>query len=264
MRLGSSIARLTIWLTDWDLDFLLEGSVRRGDTNLRVGVQLIRVQGRETVWAGRFDAPLEQVFDIQDEIAATVAGRLAVHVDEVKLEGSRGRLLDSLPAYESWLRGMDCLKRGTLEGDEESRDYFEQALEIDSQYARAYAGLSLSHFNEWTCHAWHLWDENEHNAFDHASKAAELDDRDPIVQSVLARVFRFRHQHSRADQHAARALALNPNDAHVLIQVAIVKLFGGQPEEGCELARRATELNPLHGGWYHGIAGWCLFMMERL
>ena len=55
---------------DWDLDFVLEGSVRRGEENVRVGVQLIRVQGRETVWAERFDAPLEKVFDIQDEIAA--------------------------------------------------------------------------------------------------------------------------------------------------------------------------------------------------
>ena len=137
----------------WDLDFLLTGSLRRGDANLRVGVQLIRVQGRETVWAERFDAPLEEVFDIQDEIAATVAGRLAVHVDEATLEGARRQSVEKLPAYECWLRGMDCLKRGTLEGDEESRPLFEQALQIDSQYARAYCGLSLSHFNErysWT------------------------------------------------------------------------------------------------------------------
>ena len=157
----------------------------------------MRVKARETVWAERFDAPLEQVFDIQDEISATVAGRLAVHVDEATLESARQRSVEHLPAYECWLRGMDCLKRGTLEGDEESRPLFEQAVQINPQYARAYAGLSLSHFNEWTCHAWHLWDENESNAFDYATKAAELDDREPIVQSVLARVCRFRHGHGQ-------------------------------------------------------------------
>lgn len=248
---------------EWNLDFLLQGSVRRGESHLRVGVQLIRAQDQETVWADRFDAPLEKVFDVQDEISATVAGRLAAHVDEAGLKRASGRPAESLAAYECWLRGMDCLKRGTLEGDEESREFFEQALQIDSNYARAYAGLSLSHFNEWTCHAWHLWDENEHNAFDYASQAARLDDGDPMVQSVLARVCRFRYQHTQADQHATRALTLNPNDAHVLIQVAIVKLFGGEAEAGCELARRAIELNPLHGDWYHGIAGWSLFMMER-
>jgi TolB-like protein/tetratricopeptide (TPR) repeat protein len=247
----------------WGVHFLLQGSVRRGDANLRVGVQLIRLQGRETVWAERFDAPLEKVFAVQDEIAATVAGRLAVHVDEVRLEGARRRAAESVAAYDCWLRGMECLKRGTLEGDDESRQFFEQALQIDSEYARAYAGLSLSHFNEWTCHAWHLWDESQRNAFDYASKAAQLDDADAIVQSVLARVCRFRHQHSRADRHAERALALNPNDAHVLIQVATAKLFGGEPEEGCALAQRASELNPLHGDWYLGIVGWNLFMMGR-
>ena len=247
----------------WRLDFLLEGSVRRGADNVRVGVQLIRVQDRETIWAERFDVTLDRVFDIQDEIAANVAGRLAVRVEGERLAVAREGAKERLAAYECWLRGMDCLKRGTLEGDEESREFFERALDIESNYARAYSGLSLSHFNEWTCHAWHLWDDNENNAFDYASKAARIDDRDAMVQSVLARVHRFRHQHAQADQHAQRALALNPNDAHVLIQVAIVKLFGGEHEEGLALARKAAELNPLHGGWYPGIIGWNLFMLRR-
>jgi TolB-like protein/tetratricopeptide (TPR) repeat protein len=249
--------------TQWDLDFILTGSLRRGDAKLRVGVQLTRVQGRETVWAERFDAPFEKVFDIQDEIAATVAGRLAVHVDEATLDGARRQSVENLPAYECWLRGMDCLKRGTLEGDEESRPLFQQALQIDSHYARAYCGLSLSHFNEWTCHAWHLWDESEQNAFDYASQAVRYDDRDAMVHSVLARVYRFRRQHRQADQHAERALELNPNDAHVLIQVAIVKLFGGEPADGCELAHKAIALNPLHLDWYHGVVGWSLFMLRK-
>jgi TolB-like protein/tetratricopeptide (TPR) repeat protein len=247
----------------WNVDFLLTGSIRCNDEKLRVGVQLVRVRGRETVWAERFDTPLSRVFDVQDEIAATVAGQLAVQVDEATLAGSQQRSVENLPAYECWLRGMDCLKRGTLEGDEESRPLFEKAIEIDSQYARAYCGLSLSHFNEWTCHAWHLWDDNQQNAFDYASQAARYDDRDAMVHSVLARVQRFRHQHAKADQHADHALALNPNDAHVLIQVAIVKLFGGFPAEGRELARKAITLNPLHGDWYHGIVGWNLFMLGQ-
>ena len=158
---------------------------------------------------------------------------------------------------------MDCLRRGTLEGDEESRQFFERALQIDPEYARAYSGLSLSHFNEWTCQAWHLWDESGPSAFDYARKATELDSNDAIAHSVLARVSRYRREHEQADRHAARARDLNPNDAQVLIQVAVTKLFGGEFEEGCMLARKATELNPLHGGWYLGIVGWNLFMLRR-
>ena len=222
---------------EWNLDFVLEGSVRRGAASLRVGVQLIRVESRETVWADRFDTPLESVFAIQDKIVATVAGRLAVHMDEARLRESRRQATESLAAYDCWLRGMDCLRRGTLEGDEESRQFFERALQIDPEYARAYSGLSLSHFNEWTCQAWHLWDESGPSALDYARKATELDNNDAIAHSVLARVSRYRREHEQADRHAARARDLNPNDAQVLIQVAVTKLFGGEFEEGYTLAQ---------------------------
>jgi tetratricopeptide (TPR) repeat protein len=56
---------------------------------------------------------------------------------------------------------------------------------------------------------------------------------------------------------------LNSNDPHVLVQISIVKLFGGEPELGLDLARKAIDLNPLHVDWYHGIAGWNLFLMQR-
>ncbi len=248
---------------EWDLQYVLEGSIRRGGSALRVSAQLVRVDGRQTIWAERFDAALDQVFSIQDEIVATVAGSLAVKIDDAEHAKAQGRSIEQLPAYDCWLRGMHVLKRGTLEADAESRSYFEQALQIDSSYARAYAGLSLSYFNEWSCQAWHLWDESETNAFDCAAKAADLDDSDAMVHAVLARVHRFRHQHEQADRHVARAMALNPNDPHVLIQVAIATLFGGEPEVGCERARKAVRLNPLHPDWYLGIVGWNLFAMKR-
>ncbi len=248
----------------WDLQYVLEGSVRRAGVEIRVGVRLTRIDDRETVWAERFDAPLDEVFAIQDEVAATVAGKLAVRIDDARLERARSRSTEKLPVYDCWLRGMDCLKRGTLEGDEEARTFFEQALEIDPQYAPAYSGLSLSHFNEWTCNTFHLWDEGESNAFDYALKAAQLDDTDAMVQAVLARVTRHRHQHEQADRHAARALALNPNDANVLIQLAVVKGFGGEAEEGYQLATKAIRLNPLHSDWYFGIVGLNLCGLGRI
>jgi len=249
---------------EWDLQYFLEGSVRRGGSEIRVSVQLIRTDGHETVWADRFDAPLIEVFAIQDEITATVAGKLAARIDDARLERARSRSPDKLPVYDCWLRGMDCLKRGTLEGDEEGRKFFEQALDIDARYAPAYTGLSLSHYNEWTCNTFHLWDESETNAYDYAVKAARLDETDAMVQAVLARVTRHRHQHERADQYAARALALNPNDANVLIQLAIVKGFGGEAEEGLHLATKAIRLNPLHSDWYFGIVGMNLCGLGRI
>ncbi|MHC5012646.1 MAG: hypothetical protein ACYTG6_17160, partial [Planctomycetota bacterium] len=214
---------------EWRVDYLLLGSVRLRGGMLRINTQLVRVDGQETIWAERFDAPLDDVFVVQDEITSTVAGQLAVQIQEERLARARRLSPTELAAYDLWLRGMDALKRATLEGDEEARASFRQALELDPLYAPAHSGLSVSHFNEWSCQAWHLWDESADGAFDHAAKAAALDDADAMVQAVLARVHRYRHEHAEADTHAARSLALNPNDPYVLIQIAITTMFGGEP-----------------------------------
>src|SRR5690606_39645083 len=63
----------------------------------------------------------------------------------------RQKPLTSLGAYECWLRGYQELKKGTLEADEQARIYFQQAMELDPHYPRAYTGMSLSYFNEWSC-----------------------------------------------------------------------------------------------------------------
>jgi TolB-like protein len=248
---------------EWDLDAMLNGSVRRDADRLRVTTRLVSVADGATLWSERFDAPLEEVFDVRDDIAASVAGTLVVQIENLQLTRARRGPTPPVTAYDLWLRGMDCLHQASLEGDAEARPYFEQSLEIDPRFARAHAGLSLSHFNEWSCQAWHLWDESAENAFTHATKAAALDESDAMVQAVLARVCRYRHEHDRADAHARRALTLNPNDAKVLMQVAITTLFGGRPAEALALADRAMRYNPLHAPWFDGIAGWCLFMDGR-
>ena len=249
--------------TAWGVDYFLEGRVARGGSTLRVWAQLVKVDGRKTVWAERFDAAVEDVFSIQDDITAAVAGGLAVTIDGLRLERARRASTGDLAAHDVWLRGLDCLRRGTLEGDDEARGYFRRAIEIDPDYGRPWAGLSISHFNEWTCQAWHLFDESRDGAFRYARRAVELDERDAMVHAVLARVHRFRHEHAAADRHAGRALALNPNDPNVLIHVAIARLFGGEALEAHALAARAIELNKTHGPWYFGIEGWSLFMAGR-
>jgi TolB-like protein len=263
LRLAGPDRSLDEVAQDWELDVALEGSVRLLGEQLRVTTRLVSLAGRETVWSERFDAPLDEVFAIQDEIAAQVAGRLAVRIDDLQLARARQGAGPPVAAYDLWLRGMDCLARASLEGDAESRPFFSAALDVDPRYARGHAGLSLSHFNEWSCQAWHLWDESADNAFTHATRAAELDDSDAMVQAVLARVCRYRHEHDRADAHAERALLLNPEDAAVLLQVAVATLFGGRPAEARALAEKSIRYNPLHGPLSAGVVGWCLFMEGR-
>jgi TolB-like protein len=214
-------------------DHLLRGSTRRAGDVIRVAVQLIESDTERQVWAGRYDATADTLLTVQDEIAARVAGALAIHVDEARLVAARRKPLASLELYECWLRGLECLRRGSIDGDAEARRFFERALEIDPGYARAYTGLSLSHFNEWSCQAWERWDETERLAYDYARRAAEVDDSDPTAQVVLGRVHLFRREFDAAAHCIERAVSLNANDADVLVHASLCLGMLGDAETRC-------------------------------
>lgn len=241
----------------------LRGTVRRSADAIRVTVQLVDAATGQRCWAERFDAPAGDLLALQDEIVTRVASATAIGIDTARLARARRTPLASLEVYDCWLRGVEALRRGTVEDDALARTFFERALEIDPQYARAHAGLSLSYFNEWSCQLWELWDDNEARAYEHAARAASLDDADAHVQIVLGRVLLYRREFEQAEQRIARALALNPNDADVLVQSAISRAFFGAAEEGVALARKAMRLHPRHPDFYVPCLAIPLFVAER-
>lgn len=248
---------------DLGVDFILEGSVRRHEDALRVSAQLLEVESGRLPWAETFDERAERLFDIQDEIVGRVVGALATRVDERRLHRARRAPLGGLDTYDCWLRGLDLLQQGSLEADLEARTYFSRAVELDPSFARAWAGLSLTHFNEWSCQVWHLFEENESAAYEHARRAAELDDGDAIVHLVLARVQTFRRDFEGGEANLERALALNPNDPHLLAQLGLLLSNLGDPERALNAARKARRLNPGHPLWYHLCEALPLYLLRR-
>jgi TolB-like protein/tetratricopeptide (TPR) repeat protein len=243
--------------------YLLQGSVRRLGDRVRIAVQLIGGGERRQIWAERFDASAETLFDVQDEIVAHVASTLAVEIDGARLEAARRKPVASLEVYDCWLRGFDFLRRGTVEDDERARAFFERALAADPDCARAHAGLSLTHFNEWSCQAWELWDEKQRLAFEHARRAAALDDRDAIVHLVLGKILIYRDQFDEAARHVDRGLALNPSDSEVLAHGALCRAYLGEPEAAVALATRAMRLNPHHPDWYVAALAIPMYLCRR-
>ena len=229
--------------------YLLKGSVRRSVRALRIAVQLVEAATGQHLWAERYDMPAAELFTVMDEIAAKVANALALRIDQTVLSASRRRKIPRLAVYECWLRGMECLQRGTVESDEEARVYFEHALAADPQYARAQAGLSLSHFNEWSCQAWECWEAKEKAAYECARRAEALDPEDAVVQVILAKIEQYRRQHAAAEARYRRALQLAPNDAFVAIQLAVGFALLGEAALAAELGERALALNPLGPSW---------------
>lgn len=250
-------------LDELGVAYLLEGSVRRAGGRLRISAQLIDGRDETHVWADRYDVAIESMFEVQDEITRSVASTLAGNIEEARLAATRHDRPEDLGAYDLWLRGMEIVRRGSCESDAEARDHFERALELDPHYARAWVGISLTHFNDWSCQAWDRWDERERGAFDAASRAVQLDDRDHLTHIILGRICAYRRQFGKADRHFDRALALNPNDADGLLQISLGRMLLGQQELALELAAAAFRRNPRVGVWANIYRSYPLFMLGR-
>jgi TolB-like protein/Tfp pilus assembly protein PilF len=243
--------------------YVLEGSVRRAENAVRITSQLSDVATGFHVWADRYDAPVENVFELQDRITHAVAGALAIRIDEERLRKAKQSGSDKLAAYDCWLRGKDSLHRHKPVGVAQARELFQRALEIDPTYARGHSGLALVYYNDWNCHQWHRWAECQNQAYEHARKAVELDDSDHLTHSILAQVHLYRREFELSEKHLDRTFALNPNDADCLARMGQARTQLGDAAAGIQLAEAAYRLNPRYPDWYVGFTGLPYLMAAR-
>jgi TolB-like protein len=94
---------------------MLRGSIRRAGDTIRITAQLLDAQGGRQLWADRFDVTADTLFSVQDEIAERVASALVMGVARTRLEAAQRAPLSTLETYDCWLRGFECLQRGTVE-----------------------------------------------------------------------------------------------------------------------------------------------------
>ena len=244
---------------------LLDTSVRPGPGGVQVKVNLVETPSGRTVWADRYDTPLIDAGAVLEEIAVQVANHLTARVTLSRLADARHRPLTSLPAQDCWLRGLECLRKATPEGDDEARRLFQRALSIDPTYARAYAGLSVSHFKRWNWRcATPQEAEDDRLCQQYMDRAEALDDLDPVVQVVAGRLQVYRRNFGEGRRHLERALELSPNRADGLMQMSPLWAYLGEPERALEMAAKAFRLNPLHEPWYYFVSIMPHFLARRL
>jgi TolB-like protein len=227
-------------------DYLITGSFRPIEKGYRIGVQLIRTKDNRVVFAGNHDEASETVLNAQDTITQQMVSVLQQQIEHDLLSYSYKKESVELAAYENWLLGLKELKKGTVESDLVARNYFETALKIDPQFARAYTGISLSYFNEWSCQLWDRWEVSQKGAHDYALKAIDLDENDYISLAVLGRTFLYLGDYEKSEHLLRKSLRMNPNDADNLILISNCFVWLGHLQEAEELYNKARNLNPLH------------------
>lgn len=227
-----------------NLDYIVKGLARFRNTRLQINLQLIQARENRLVWAEKFDDTLDHIFQIEEDIVQKIVVSLQQFVDHDVLIQIRNRALTNLNAYESWLYGWEELKKGTLESDVKAREFFQHTLELDPNSARAYTGMSLSYFNEWSCQLWDLWEQNHKGAIDWAMKAVKLDAKDHISTSILGQCYLFYKEYDKAEYYLRKTLDLNLADPSTVARIAFCFAFLGLLDEALELLGHAKKMQP--------------------
>jgi TolB-like protein/Tfp pilus assembly protein PilF len=244
-----------------DVQYLVEGSVRRLGDRVRVTAQLIDAVSGHHLWAERFDRKQEELFDVQDQVVRTIASTLMGRLNAARLERAKRKPPGSLAAYECLLRG-DALPFDDPESDAEARRMFEKAIELDPGYAKAHAALANA-----LCRDWFRDSGSDHaleQAYDVAKKAVALDNNESVCHAALGWVHLLRHSYDLAEHHFLKSVELNPNSAIRVASLGNPCTTMGRPEEAIAYLKEAKRLDPFFDPtWYWPTLGVAYFVARR-
>ncbi len=224
--------------------YVLEGSVRKSGRRVRVTMQLIRADTNHHIMAERYDRDLTDLFELQDEIAHTIAGVIEPEILKFERERIAERPPQSEDAYELYQHGVWHHYRHSKADNLEAQAYFRRALAVDAQYPQAVAALAIA-----VCNAGFLgWAENAERNFDEsfelAQRAVALDARYPNAHFALAITCMYMHRPERAMAEMRQAIELNPSFAAAHAILGHMLTYAGQPEETIPLVETGIRLSP--------------------
>jgi TolB-like protein/class 3 adenylate cyclase len=227
--------------------YILEGSVRRAGERVRITGQLIEAATGAHLWANRFDGTLEDVFGLQDRVAASVASAIAPRLTLAAIDLRKRKPLESWDSYDHYLRGLELLFPGTPDTIGAAQQFFRKSIELDSGFGLGYARVAFcTHFMRSFYHL-PISEEQRVEAVKFASRAIELAPDDEVALTSAAFVFAQldNYNYQRGAELADRALALNPNSTSGWHARGWMSVLLGEPLRAVEELERAMRLNPL-------------------
>jgi len=221
---------------------VLEGSVRKAGNRLRITAQLIKAADGYHLWSERYDREMEDVFAIQEEIAGNIVKALRVMLSEDEKRAIEKAPRVNVQAYEYYLRGRQLFHQWRRKSVEHARRMFERAIEIDPNYALAYAGIA-----DCCSYTFTYWDasaENLAQADTASHKALELDSELAEAHTSRGLALTFAKRYSEAETEFETAIRLNAKsfDAHYLY--ARARFQQGKLALAAESFEEATRLRP--------------------
>jgi adenylate cyclase len=252
---------------DLRVRYVVEGSVRRSNNRVRVGVQLIETENGGHIWADRFDRDVGELLELQDEIIGRIALALHYKLLEVEIRRARDRRSNNPDARDLQFRGLAALyKPPSKETLAEARGYFERALELDGRSATAWAGLSLTHSGDLLGRWGDAPLKQLQSAEAAATRALACDPKNANAHHAKAAVLFVQTKLEAALEEYKTVADLHPGWPNAYGRMGILNALLGRPERTLHLVEKAIRLSPRDGAigeWYLYI-GIAEFMMDHL
>jgi adenylate cyclase len=225
--------------------YVLEGSVRRAGQRVRITAQLIEAETVAHLWAERFDGSLEEVFELQDKVASSVAGVIEPTLQAAEIHRSSERPTNDLSAYDLYLRALALAFSWEKDGIIRSLDFLEQAIERDPHYGSALVQAAARHqdlhVSGWTDDP----GASRRKGIDLSRRALQVAGDDPAVLSRAGYTLAyFGEEIDAAIALVERSLELNPNGALSWQRSGWLRLWAGDPDLAIEHFETSLRLNP--------------------
>ncbi len=243
--------------------YIIHGSVRKLGPKMRINANLVSMENENSIWSNNFDLSVDEVFDVQDQIAEEIVATIVGRVEADSLNSIKTKRPENMDAYDLVLQGLEYAKKGNVikENTENAVKLFEQAIEAEPSYARAHAwrACSLGNLAD--------WEENPDpdmlsSAIESVNLALELDPNEPEVHRIMGAIkLWFERDHERGKYHFEKARELCPSDVFIISRYATMLIYFGEFDKALTELSRAMRLDPFSHDLLFGPEGLCHYWL---
>lgn len=226
-----------------NVDYIVTGSVQLEGTNIAVAAELAETRTARIVWAEVFVRKLGEAIAAFDEVGNRIVSSIASEVETAERNRAILRPPNSLDAWEAHHRGLWHMYRFNKADNEQARHFFEMAVRLDPTFARAYAGLSFTHWQN-GFQGWKPRDHEAELAFEAAGRSLMADDRDPAAHWAMGRAMWLRNLHDQSVAELGTAVDLSPNFAPAHYALAFVQSQAGDASAAVGASEHSRQLSP--------------------
>jgi DNA-binding SARP family transcriptional activator len=226
-----------------NVDYIVSGWVQTDGPNVTVAVELTETQNARIVWADVFTRKLDDAFLVLDEIGNRIVASIASEIETAERNRAILKPPSSLDAWEAFHRGLWHMYRFERADNDRARQFFEMAVRLDPTFARAYAGLSFTHWQS-AFQGWAPRAQEIDRAFEFAGQSMMADDRDPAAHWAMGRALWLRGRQDESIVELETAVDLSPNFALGHYSLAFVHAQGGDAQLAIRSADHSRHLSP--------------------